>query len=73
MLFFAEKLSRHPTLRKIRDSMAINFARSTVQAHWDEFRERAEEGGGLPRFVTKEVDDYLACGILEHGGWAPLG
>ena len=38
-----------------------------VQAHWDEFRERAEEGGGLPSFVTKEVDAYLACGILEHG------
>lgn len=38
-----------------------------VQAHWDEFRERAEEGGGLPMFVTKEVDEYLTCGILEHG------
>jgi hypothetical protein len=38
-----------------------------VQAHWDEFRERAEEGGGLPTFVTKELDEYLTCGILEHG------
>ena len=38
-----------------------------VQAHWDEFQERAEEGGGLPSFVTKEVDAYLTCGILEHG------
>lgn len=37
-----------------------------VQTHWDEFRERAEEGGGLPKFVTKEVDEYLSCGILEH-------
>src|SRR5690606_16394286 len=23
--------------------------------------------GGLPTFVKKEVDDYLTCGILEHG------
>jgi len=38
-----------------------------VHAHWDEFRERAEEGGRLPGFVTKEVDEYLTCGILEHG------
>ena len=33
-----------------------------VDAQGDEFRERAEEGGGLPQFVTKEVDEYLACG-----------
>jgi len=38
-----------------------------VQAHWPEFQERAEEAGGLPQFVKKEVDDYLTCGILEHG------
>ena len=30
-----------------------------VREHWPVFRERAEEHGGLPRFVTRELDDYL--------------
>jgi hypothetical protein len=39
----------------------------TLAAHWPEFVERAEEHGGLPRFVVKEVDAYLRCGLLEQG------
>jgi hypothetical protein len=39
----------------------------TLAAHWAEFCERAEEAGGLPRFVRREVDEYLRCGLLEHG------
>ena len=39
----------------------------TIDAHWPAFRERAEEAGGLPRFVVREVEEYLRCGILEHG------
>lgn len=39
----------------------------TVEAHWPAFRERAEEAGGLPRFVVREVEEYLRCGLLEHG------
>ena len=39
----------------------------TIEAHWPAFRERAEEAGGLPRFVVREVEDYLRCGRLEHG------
>jgi hypothetical protein len=27
----------------------------------------SEQGSQLPRFVTQEFDDYLACGRLEHG------
>jgi len=38
-----------------------------VQAHWPDFLERAEEQGGLPRFVVREFEEYLRCGILEHG------
>ncbi len=38
-----------------------------VHEHWPAFREFAEERGGLPSFVTREFDDYLRCGILEHG------
>jgi hypothetical protein len=38
-----------------------------VEEHWPEFRQRAEEAGGLPLFVAREFDSYLKCGILEHG------
>ena len=27
---------------------------------------RAEERDGLPSFITREFDEYLRCGILEH-------
>ncbi len=38
-----------------------------VERHWPAFREQAEEQGGLPKFVEREVEEYLRCGILEHG------
>jgi hypothetical protein len=39
----------------------------TVAEHWPAFLERAEQHGGLPRFVVKEFEEYLRCGRLEHG------
>jgi hypothetical protein len=39
----------------------------TLSKHWPAFVRRAEEHGGLPDFVVREVEDYLTCGILEHG------
>ena len=38
-----------------------------IDAHWAELCERAEEAGGLPGFVVREVEEYLRCGLLEHG------
>jgi len=38
-----------------------------VQEHWPRFLERAEEAGGLPRFVVREFEEYLRCGLLAHG------
>ncbi len=35
--------------------------------HWESFCERAEEASGLPRFVVREVEEYLRCGLLEFG------
>jgi hypothetical protein len=35
--------------------------------HWCSFVERAEQAGGLPKFVLREVKEYLDCGILEKG------
>ena len=38
-----------------------------VEQFWPQFRERAEQAGGLPKFVVDEFEAYLRCGILEHG------
>ena len=38
-----------------------------VAEHWPAFRERAEEAGGLPKFVIDEFDAYLDCGRLGAG------
>ena len=38
-----------------------------VQEHWPTFLERAEEQGGQPRFVVRDFEEYLRCGVLEHG------
>ena len=38
-----------------------------VREHWPRLLERAEEQGGLPRFVVRDFDEYLRCGRLEHG------
>ena len=39
-----------------------------VQEYWPEFEaELASQGRYLPAYVTKEFDEYLKCGRLEHG------
>jgi ribosomal protein S27E len=39
-----------------------------VQEYWPEFQaELASHGRHLPTFITKEFDEYLKCGRLEHG------
>jgi hypothetical protein len=39
----------------------------TLSAHWPAFVEQSEQLGGLPKFVMREVQAYLDCGILERG------
>jgi hypothetical protein len=46
-------------------TLAIHFCE--VPEHWPGFRERAEQLGGLPKFVVDEFEEYLRCGLLEHG------
>ena len=39
-----------------------------VETHYPRFLARLEaEGTALPAFVKQEFDDYLKCGLLEHG------
>ncbi len=35
--------------------------------YWPAFRERVEASGSLPKFVVRDFDEYLRCGILEYG------
>jgi ribosomal protein S27E len=39
-----------------------------IQEYWPEFQaELASHGKYLPAYVTKEFEEYLKCGRLEHG------
>jgi hypothetical protein len=38
-----------------------------VAERWPLFREQLEEAGGLPKFVVREFEEYLKCGLLEEG------
>jgi ribosomal protein S27E len=41
---------------------------SIINQHYPRFIEKIERSGGhLPRFVRQEFEDYLKCGLLEHG------
>jgi hypothetical protein len=39
-----------------------------VETHYPQFLARLEAGrGSFPAFVKEEFNDYLKCGLLEHG------
>ena len=39
-----------------------------VETYYPEFLARlVAEGGSVPHFVQQQFDDYLKCGLLEHG------
>jgi hypothetical protein len=38
-----------------------------AQTMFKELRDADPEGGGLPRYVERELATYLRCGILAHG------
>jgi hypothetical protein len=57
----------HPARTYERHRPEETVLHRTLAAHWPAFRERADEHGGLPRFVVREIEEYLRCGLLEHG------
>ena len=59
------ELHEDPRYKRHRPEETVLYR--VVGAHWACFRERVEEVGPLPRFVVKEIEEYLRCGILEHG------
>ena len=39
-----------------------------IREYWPEFQaELASHGKNLPAYITREFDEYLKCGRLEHG------
>ncbi len=39
-----------------------------IERHWPELKSHLSEAGSLlPRHVTREFEEYLSCGRLEHG------
>jgi hypothetical protein len=39
----------------------------TIATLLDAARDRSEQGLGYPRFVEREFEKFLACGLLCHG------
>ena len=56
------------TLRYARHAPERTLLYALVQAHYPDFLERlAQEDRALPEYVREEFDEYLRCGVLEHG------
>lgn len=52
----------------IRHRPETTLLYQVVREYWPEFQaELASHGKYLPAYVTKEFDEYLKCGRLEHG------
>ena len=59
--------SHQPATGYRRHQPELTVLYETVERYWPQFQERAEEAGGLPRFVVREFEEYLRCGRLEYG------
>jgi len=60
--------SPEPTGVYVRHRPETTLLYQIVREYWPEFQaELANHGKYLPAYVTKEFDEYLKCGILEHG------
>jgi hypothetical protein len=58
----------NPAAVYVRHRPETTLLYQIVQEYWPEFQaELASHGKNLPTYVTKEFDEYLKCGRLEHG------
>ena len=58
--------SHPPEYRRHRPEDTLLY--QVIREYWPEFQaELAGQGRYLPAYVTKEFDEYLKCGRLEHG------
>jgi hypothetical protein len=60
------KLNRAGVYARHRPETTLLY--QIIQEYWPGFQaELANHGKYLPTYVTKEFDEYLKCGRLEHG------
>ena len=52
----ARALGRHDGYRRREPQATVLW--QTIAEHWPAFRERADETGGLPRFVEREFEEF---------------
>ena len=58
--------SSAPAYRRHRPEQTVLYA--IVTEHYPRFLQAIEASGGhLPAFVRQEFEEYLKCGLLEHG------
>ena len=56
------------TPRYARHAPERTLLYALVQAHYPDFLERlAQEDRAVPEYVREELDEFLRCGVLEHG------
>jgi hypothetical protein len=53
--------------REPEKTVLHRLVRSELDTLVREARERSEHGAGLPRFVVRELEAYLGCGVLGNG------
>lgn len=57
-----------PVPRYARHAPERTLLYALVQAHYPDFLERlAHEDRALPEYVREEFDEFLRCGVLDHG------
>jgi len=59
-----------PTIRRdasVRRWPEEDVLYQAVQAHWPQVLEDLAEHGDLPKFVVREFEEYLPCGLLSAG------
>lgn len=65
-MHLASTLAASPTFQRHRPERTVLY--SIISAHYPRFVQEIEGSGGhLPKFVRQEFEDYLKCGLLEHG------
>lgn len=58
----------HAAPRYARHAPERTLLYALVEAHYPDFIARLEaEDRSLPEYVREEFDEYLRCGVLEHG------
>jgi hypothetical protein len=64
---YTSTTSRGYTRRQPETTVLYGIVRDHLPTLLDHARDRSEHGCGYPRFVAREFEKFLACGLLCHG------